>query len=77
MDRATLQQRIEQWEYLHTEFKNPTIYTFFSRLGMVTGIGSGVYRTIQLVRQATGKEPGIFVEGNELAVSLPRQPDSA
>jgi len=53
--------------------RNPTIYTLFSRLGMVTGIGSGVYRTIQLVREATGQEVGIYLEGNELVVSLPRR----
>ena len=40
---------------------------------MVTGVGSGVYRTIQLVRQATGQEVGIYLEGNELVVSLPRR----
>jgi len=54
--------------------RNPTIYTLFSRLGMVTGIGSGVYRTIQMVKQATGQEPEIYLEGNELVVSLPRRP---
>ncbi|RMF36450.1 MAG: transcriptional regulator, partial [Chloroflexi bacterium] len=54
--------------------RNPTIYTLFSRLGMVTGIGSGVYRTIQMVKQATGREPEIYLEGNELVVSLPRRP---
>jgi ATP-dependent DNA helicase RecG len=53
--------------------RNPAIYTLFSRIGMVTGIGSGVYRTIQLVREATGCEPEIYVQGNELVVSLPRQ----
>jgi ATP-dependent DNA helicase RecG len=53
--------------------RNPTIYTLFSRLGMVTGIGSGVYRTIQLVKQATGQDVGIYLEGNELVVSLPRR----
>ena len=53
--------------------RNPTIYTLFSRLGMVTGIGSGVYRTIQLVRDATAQDVGIYLEGNELVVSLPRR----
>jgi ATP-dependent DNA helicase RecG len=55
--------------------RNPTIYTLYSRLGMVTGIGSGVYRTIQLVRQATGQKVGIYLEGNELVFSLPRRRD--
>ncbi len=52
--------------------RNPAVYTLFSRMGLVTGIGSGVYRTIQLVRQATGREPEIGLEGNELVMSLPR-----
>ena len=52
--------------------RNPTVYTLFSRLGLVTGIGSGVYRTIQLVRAATGREPDIDLQGNELVFSLPR-----
>ncbi len=52
--------------------RNPMIYTLLSRLGFVTGIGSGVYRTIQLVRQATGREPAIYQEANELVVALPK-----
>jgi len=52
--------------------RNPTIYTLFSRLGFVTGIGSGVYRTIHLVREAVGREPRFLLEGNELVVVLPR-----
>lgn len=52
--------------------RNPAIYTLFSRMGLVTGIGSGVYRTIQWVREAVGQEPEIYLAGNELVVSLPR-----
>jgi ATP-dependent DNA helicase RecG len=52
--------------------RNPTVYTLLSRLGLVTGIGSGVYRTIQLVKAATGQEPGMEVIENEFVVSLPR-----
>jgi ATP-dependent DNA helicase RecG len=54
--------------------RNPMIYTLLSRLGFVTGIGSGVYRTIQLVREAVGREPAIYQEANELVVALPRRP---
>jgi predicted HTH transcriptional regulator len=57
--------------------RNPTLYTLFSRLGLVTGIGSGVFRTIQWVREATGKEPTIVHEGNELVMGLPRRSESA
>jgi len=53
--------------------RNPTIYTFFARLGMVTGIGSGVYRVIRLIKKATGKEPRLYLEGNEFVFSLPRR----
>ena len=53
--------------------RNPTLYTLFSRLGLVTGIGSGVFRTIQWVRKATGKEPTILEQENELVVALPRK----
>ena len=52
--------------------RNPTIYLLFSRLGLVTGLGSGVYRVIQLVREATGREPEIAEQENELVVTLPR-----
>ena len=58
--------------------RNPTVYTLFSRLGLVDAQpGSGVYRTIQLVKAATGQEPEIAVEGNELVVSLPRMRQEA
>lgn len=53
--------------------RNPIIYTFFSRLGFVTGIGSGVYRSIRLIHDATGKDLDIFLEENELVFSLPRR----
>jgi ATP-dependent DNA helicase RecG len=53
--------------------RNPIIYTLLSRIGMVTGIGSGVYRSIRLMKEATGKEMGIFIEANELVFSLPRR----
>jgi ATP-dependent DNA helicase RecG len=52
--------------------RNPIIYTLFSRLGLVTGIGTGIYRTIQQVRKFARKDPALFLEGNEFVVSLPR-----
>ena len=52
--------------------RNPMIYLLFSRLGLVTGLGSGVFRVIQLVREATGREPDIAEQENELVVTLPR-----
>lgn len=52
--------------------RNPMIYLLFSRLGLVTGLGSGVFRVIQLVREATGREPDIAEMDTELVVTLPR-----
>ena len=52
--------------------RNPILYTLFSRLGLVTGIGTGIYRTIQQVRKFAKKDPLIFFEGNEFIISLPR-----
>ena len=52
--------------------RNPMIYLLFSGLGLVTGLGSGVFRVIQLVREATGREPDIVELDNELVVTLPR-----
>jgi ATP-dependent DNA helicase RecG len=53
--------------------RNPTIYTLLSRLGLVTGTGTGVYRSLHLVRETTGKEASLYVEGNEFVVALPRR----
>ncbi len=56
--------------------RNPIIYTIFSRLGLVTGVGNGVYRAIQQVRDWTRQEPRLFLEGNEFVVSLPKRRDA-
>jgi ATP-dependent DNA helicase RecG len=52
--------------------RNPTIYILFSRLGLVTGIGTGIYRAIQQIQELTQKELRLFLEGNEFVVSIPR-----
>jgi len=57
--------------------RNPTVYTLFTRLGFVTGAGSGVFRAIRAIRQTTGREPDLFQEGNEFVFSIPRQRDDA
>jgi ATP-dependent DNA helicase RecG len=57
--------------------RNPMIYTLFRRYGLVTGVGSGVYRSIQLIRAATGEEPHLFIEGSEFVVSIPRRKEQA
>ncbi len=53
--------------------RNPTIYTLFARLGLVTGIGSGVYRMIQVVREAIGRDPELVSSPSEFVVVLPRR----
>lgn len=52
--------------------RNPTIYTFFSRWGLVTGIGTGVYRAIHLVQKAVGQSIDLALVGNEFVVTVPR-----
>lgn len=56
--------------------RNPILYTLFSRLGLVTGIGSGIYRTIEAVKAATGREPDLYLQEQEFVVSLPRRSQS-
>jgi ATP-dependent DNA helicase RecG len=53
--------------------RNPAIYTLFARLGLVTGIGSGVLRMIESVRQATGKEVDLIARPSEFVVVIPRR----
>lgn len=53
--------------------RNPMIYTLFRRYGLVTGVGSGVYRSIQQIRAATGAEPQLYVEGSEFVVAIARR----
>lgn len=52
--------------------RNPTIYLFFSRAGLVTETGMGFRRTVSLVKKTTGREPDIREEGNETVVVIPR-----
>jgi len=52
--------------------RNPAVYTLFSRWGLVTGIGSGVYRAIRSIEAATGQEPVLMQQGNEFVFSIPR-----
>ncbi len=61
-----------KWGAAHV-LRNPTLYTYFRRLGIVTDVGSGIYRTIQLMKKITGRELDIFFQGNEFVVSLPRR----
>lgn len=52
--------------------RNPNIYNILLKLGFVTDAGSGIPRVIRRVREATGQEPDLRLEGNEFVVALPR-----
>lgn len=53
--------------------RNPIIYSMFLRIGLVTDAGSGIPRSIRLIRNATGSEPTFRLEGNEFVVSFLRR----
>lgn len=52
--------------------RNPAVYTLFTRWGLVTGIGSGVYRAIRSITEATGSAPVLLQEGNEFVFLIQR-----
>ncbi len=52
--------------------RNPTLYNLLYKIGMVTDIGSGVYRMIKLIRERLGKEIELKVTEAEFVVSIPR-----
>ena len=52
--------------------RNPTVYNLLLKRGLVTDAGSGIPRMIRLLREKTGLEPGLRVEGNEFVVVLTR-----
>ncbi|MCS6831930.1 MAG: histidine kinase, partial [bacterium] len=45
--------------------RNPNIYTFFRRAGLVTDTGNGVRRAMRLVKEAVGIEPAFYEQGAE------------
>jgi predicted HTH transcriptional regulator len=52
--------------------RNPTLYNLLYKSGMVTDIGSGVYRMIKLMREKLNKEIGLNVTETEFILSIPR-----
>ena len=54
--------------------RNPRIYSFFVRMGLVTDIGSGVARMIKLVKERTGKDVMLEETEGEFIVKIPRLP---
>jgi len=53
--------------------RNPTIYNFFIKMGLVTDVGSGVARLIRVVKEYMNKEVGLKEVENEFVVSIPRR----
>jgi len=53
--------------------RNPTIYNLLAKMGLVTDLGSGVRRIIELTEQSTGKEIDMKVIDNEFILTLPRK----
>ncbi len=53
--------------------RNPTIYNLLSKTGMVTDLGSGVRRMIQLMKQQTGMDIILQELDYEFLVVIPRK----
>jgi ATP-dependent DNA helicase RecG len=52
--------------------RNPTLYNLLYKIGMVTDIGSEVYRMIKSIKKRLNKEIGLTVTETEFIVSIPR-----
>lgn len=52
--------------------RNPTIYNFFVKMGLVTDVGSGVARAIRLIREKIGMDIKLVETENEFIVEIPR-----
>jgi len=53
--------------------RNPTIYNFFVKMGLVTDVGSGVLRIIKIIKEYINREVELKEEGNEFVVSIPKR----
>ncbi|MCD6399458.1 putative DNA binding domain-containing protein [candidate division WOR-3 bacterium] len=53
--------------------RNPTIYNLLSKMGLVTDLGSGVRRVIQIVRESLNKEVSFYETEGEFTVVIPRR----
>ncbi|MBA7629661.1 hypothetical protein ES703_37164 [subsurface metagenome] len=52
--------------------RNPTLYNLLYKVGMVTDIGSGVYRMIKTIRERLNKEIKLNAMETEFVLSIPR-----
>jgi len=53
--------------------RNPTVYNLLLKMGLVTDLGSGVRRVIQLVKENSSKEVSFKETGEEFTVIIPRR----
>jgi len=53
--------------------RNPTIYNFLRKMGVVTDIGSGVKRIIESVKKTTGKNVKFELTDGEFILTIPRK----
>ena len=52
--------------------RNSTVYNLLLKRGLVTNAGSGIPRMSRLLREKTGLDPDLRIEGNEFVVELTR-----
>jgi len=53
--------------------RNPTIYNFLRKMGVVTDIGSGVKRIIESVKKTTGKNVKFELTDGEFILTIPKK----
>jgi len=53
--------------------RNPTIYNFLARMGLVTDLGSGVRRIIKSVKEHLQKEVHLEDTGGEFVLTIPKK----
>jgi ATP-dependent DNA helicase RecG len=52
--------------------RNPTIYNFLNKIGMVTDIGSGIPRIIKVMKEKFNRDVDLLAADNEFIVTIPR-----
>lgn len=53
--------------------RNPTIYNYLSKMGLVTDLGSGIRRIIESAKRTTGKKPDLkIVDESEFILTIYR-----
>lgn len=53
--------------------RNPTLYNLLYKIGMVTDIGSGVYRMIKIIKEKLNREIELNPTETEFILSIPRR----